>query len=174
MTDWPSFVDQHGPAVWRKACKLLGNEADAADCYQDVFIEAWKLSSIKAVSNWSGLLACLTTSRAIDRLRQRFRGRSILDPSPDWEGLASREPGPPEQAQRAEMVESFRVLVSKLPRKQAQVFCLHVLDELTHEEIATQLDAKPNAIAALLHRARQNLRRLLPTAGYSRKRQVTP
>ena len=172
MTDWQGFVDQYGPAVWRKAYKLLGNEADAADCYQDVFVEAWRLSCTKAANNWPGLLSCLTTSRAIDRLRQRFRRRRLVEPAPDWESLPSHDPGPPEQAQQTEMAEAFRRMIARLPHKQARVLCLSVLDELTNEEIARQLGARPGSIAALLHRARKNLRRLLPKAGDSVKYQV--
>jgi hypothetical protein len=38
MTDWSQVVQEHGPLVWRTAYRLLGNEADAADCFQRAFV----------------------------------------------------------------------------------------------------------------------------------------
>jgi len=31
--DWQLIVNEQGPLVWQTAYRLLGNEADAADCF---------------------------------------------------------------------------------------------------------------------------------------------
>ena len=44
MIDWPHIVQEHGPIVWNTVSRLLDNEADAADCFQDTFVSALNLS----------------------------------------------------------------------------------------------------------------------------------
>ena len=43
MTDWDAIVREHGPAVLRIACRILGVVAEAEDVTQDVFYEAWQM-----------------------------------------------------------------------------------------------------------------------------------
>ena len=38
--DWPAIVREHGPLVWRTALRILGDDSEAADCYQETFISA--------------------------------------------------------------------------------------------------------------------------------------
>ena len=75
MTDWSQVVKQHGPAVWKTAWRLPGNEADAADCFQNAFMAAVELSRAETARNVGALLRRLATVKALDRLRQRYRRR---------------------------------------------------------------------------------------------------
>ena len=71
--DWQAIVTEHGPTVWQTAYRLLGNRADAADCFQETFLSAFEYSRHQPVRHIPGLLVRLATTRAIDRLRQRTR-----------------------------------------------------------------------------------------------------
>jgi aminoglycoside 6'-N-acetyltransferase I len=71
MTDWDTIVPEHAPLVWRTAYRLLGNEADAADCFQEAFLAACRKATSGPVLNWAGLLRTIATARALDRLRRR-------------------------------------------------------------------------------------------------------
>ena len=44
MVNWDNIVAQHGPLVWRTAYRLVGCDADAADCYQEAFAAALLIS----------------------------------------------------------------------------------------------------------------------------------
>ena len=160
MTDWQRIVNDHNGLVWRTAYRLVGNEADAADCLQETFISAWKLSRRQAVTSWPGLLRRLATHRALDKLRSRSRqpGNVALD---DWMAAVSDVSEPVAQAQAAELSARLRVALTELPSKQAEVFCLRFLEELSYAEIAGQLQLKTSAVGVLLHRARASLRELL-------------
>ena len=72
VIDWQGIVKKHGPLIWQTAYRLLGNHADAADCFQETFVSALQFSRRQRVRNFSALLAWLATARAIDRLRQRL------------------------------------------------------------------------------------------------------
>src|ERR687893_2656305 len=78
MIDWEGIVREHRPAVWRTAHRLLGNRADADECFQETFAAAveWVGTSNHPVRNWGALLVRLATARSVDRLRQRVRRSS--------------------------------------------------------------------------------------------------
>lgn len=70
MIDWQIIIKEHGPVVWQTAYRLLGNHADAADCFQETFVSALEFCQHQRVRNFSALLARLATTRAIDQLRR--------------------------------------------------------------------------------------------------------
>ncbi len=164
MTDWERIVGRHGPAVWQTAYRLLGNRDEAADCYGQTFLAALELSRRQKVRNYGGLLRCLCTCRAMDRLRQRLRQARREERLADWSNLASANPGPVEEAQAAELSERLRGALAKLPAQEAEVFCLRCLSELSYRDIAQQLGLKTSAVGVLLHRARGRLREALGRA----------
>ncbi len=158
MIDWQLIIKEHGSAVWQTAYRLLGNDADAADCFQETFVSALKFCSRKRVRNFPALLTRLATARAIDQLRRRFR-RSHSETVPaDWTTLQSTNPCPSQQAQHNELTEGLRISLSKLPTQEAQVFCLRYLNDMSYQQIANELGIKANAAGVLLHRARAKLR----------------
>jgi RNA polymerase sigma-70 factor (ECF subfamily) len=171
MTNWTNIVQQHGPAVWQTACRLLSNEADAADCFQRTFLAALELSQRETVVHWPALLRRLATRRALECLRQRYRegGRRATLP----ESWADRKTlGPSEAAEAGELAEHLRAALAELEEGQAQVFCLACLDDCSYQEIADQLGITVNHVGVLLHRARANLQerlqahRLAPSPGH--------
>ena len=44
MPDWNEILARDGPAVWRTAYRLVGNRADADECFQDVFLAALQVA----------------------------------------------------------------------------------------------------------------------------------
>ncbi len=79
LIDWQIIIEKHGPAVWKTAYRLLGNRADAADCFQETFLSALRFRRRRQVRNFQALLIHIATARAMDQLRQRFhRARAKL------------------------------------------------------------------------------------------------
>jgi RNA polymerase sigma-70 factor, ECF subfamily len=161
VTDWNTIVDQHGQLVWATVWRLLGNPADALDCYQETFLDAVKVARREPVGNWSALLRHLATARALDLLRARCRQRNCTDAMVDPDTLISRQPDPGQEAEAGELAERLRVALAQLPGDQAEVFCLSCLDKLSYREIGERLKLTTNAVGVLLHRARHRLRELL-------------
>ena len=164
MTDWERIVGQHGPAVWQTAYRLLGNREEAADCYGQTFLAALEFSRGQKVRNYGGLLKCLCTCRAMDRLRQRARLAGREESLADWSNVASTKPGPIEEVQAAELSERLRRALGKLSSQEAEVFCMRCLNELSYRQIARQLGVKTTTVGVLLHRARGRLREILGRA----------
>jgi len=163
LVNWPAIVEQHGPYVWRTAFRLLSDREEASDCYQETFLKAVEYSRQKEISNWPGLLKRIATSRALDRLRRRYRNRD--EPLENGEVVLAREPAPDEPMQHEEWMERFRQVLAELPERQADVFWLSEVEILQHREIADSFDATTQEVAMWLHRAKQKLRRLLVERG---------
>jgi RNA polymerase sigma-70 factor, ECF subfamily len=160
MPDWQEIVDRDGNAVWGTVYRIVGNQADADECFQEAFLAAWEVSRREQVQNWRALLMRLGAARAVDRLRQRHR-RTSRQKTADWDAVAGHEPTPSQSAEDAELSEQLRRALARLAPKQAEIFCLHCLEGLSYQEIAEQLAITANSVGVLLHRARKHLRLLL-------------
>ena len=172
VIDWPLIVKKHGPAVWQTAYRLLGNDADAADCFQETFVCALEVSRREPVRSFSALLARLATARAIDRLRQRFRESQVYTDAVDVAAVSSGNPSPTQQLHTQELAIKLREALAQLPPQEAQVFCLRFLNDMSYRQIAKELGIKTNAAGVLLHRARAKLCDLLETAVIKEKSEV--
>lgn len=155
------IVREHGPLVWRIAWRLLRHDADASDCFQETFASAVRFAQDRPVTNWPGLLTRLATARALDVLRRRRREASRGGPEPNPAGVPSRIESPAAAAEADELAQRLRAALAELPDAQAEVFCLHCLDGLSHEEVAEQAGLKTGHVRVLLHRARHQLQQLL-------------
>ena len=124
VTDWKLIVDQYGTLVWATASRLLGNHADAQDCFQETFCEAIKLARREPVRDWGSLLRHLATVRALDLLRVRCRTRSRTDAQADPAAAIGREADPSQEAEALELAERLRAALAQLPPQQANVFCI--------------------------------------------------
>jgi RNA polymerase sigma-70 factor (ECF subfamily) len=160
MPDWQEILDRDGRAVWRTAYRVLGNRADADECFQEAFLAALEFSRREEVTHWRAFLLRLVTARAVDRLRLRRR-QAARRQAAAWEALPDHGPTPPQTAEEAELAERLRAALAHVPPKQAEVFCLHGLEGWSYQEIARHLAVSTDAVGVLLHRARKRLRGLL-------------
>jgi RNA polymerase sigma-70 factor (ECF subfamily) len=175
MTDWDAVVTQHVALVRSTIYRLVGNEADTWDCVQETFLEAVKLERREEVRDWPALLHRLATTCALDLLRKRSRQQNRLGSSGDAVQANSREPGPPGWAEAHELADRLRTALGRLPRRQAEVFCLTCFDDLSSQEIAQRLRISPTATRMLLSRARRRLERLLkPFVAVAEENERTP
>jgi RNA polymerase sigma-70 factor, ECF subfamily len=165
MIDWSQIVNQHGPMVYRTAFRLLNHDADAADCFQRTFVSALELSRTDIIHNWAALLKRLAVARALERMRQRTRETSRSRSLPFPGEPDPRAVEPVHAAQANELTEALRGALAELEFKQAKVFCLACLEEMSYQEIADQLRITVNHVGVLLSRAKTSLRERLHMHG---------
>jgi RNA polymerase sigma-70 factor (ECF subfamily) len=157
MTNWPEILTQHGGIVWKTIRRLIEDDADARDCFQEVFVAALEFTQTRTVRNWPGFLKRLATTRALDLLRKRLRTavvrrtlNSIAEPS-------SPSLPPCSVAEENELLDQLRAALAILPTDQAEVCCLRHLEGFTYEQIAEELGVTVNHVGVLLHRAKSQL-----------------
>jgi len=161
VINWQIIVQKHGPAVWQTAYRLLGNDTDTADCFQDTFVSALQVCRRERVRNFAALLVKLATARAIDQLRQRVHRSQASAAWADCKAEPDVSTTPFQQLQTQELAAKLLDTVARLPDQEAQVFCLRYLNGMSYRLIAKQLGVSTNAAGVALHRARTKLRRLL-------------
>lgn len=163
MTDWDGILERDGPAVWRICWRLLGNRADAEECFQEAFVAALELSRRQELAVPRAILQHLATARSIDRLRSRQRRRkkleTVADDRLDEESAAG--PSPRQHAEAAELSASLRSALTALPPKQAEAFVLHAIEGWSYQEISGRLGLTVDHVGVLIHRARAKLKALL-------------
>jgi RNA polymerase sigma-70 factor (ECF subfamily) len=162
MVDWDAIVSRDGPTVWRTVYRIVGNRADAEDCFQETFLSALAFEQHQEqIHNPRALLQRLATARALDRLRRRYRRTRHENAAASREEPSATDSNPDQAAEASELSEKIRLALSTLPPKQAQAFCLFNFDGWDYSRIARHLDLSVGGVGTLLHRARQRLQILL-------------
>lgn len=165
MEDWAAILKEHGPRVWRTVYRVLSHFPDAEDCYQDTFAAAWQFSQNRAVGEWAPFLTCLATRKAIDRLRFRVREHSKTERLNDCPESAAASDDLLQAMHMAELLDRVRKILPELPDKQAEVFWLTCVEELSNAQIADRLQIPGATVRVLLHRARTRLQLHLGSSG---------
>jgi RNA polymerase sigma factor (sigma-70 family) len=159
--DWREIQDSHGPRVWAIVYRILKNDAEALDCYQEVFLETFQRTEQNSVKNMPGLLCWLAAHRAIDRLRQRKRENGRFVVLRNVSLVPSDNPEPIKSVVLNELMETVRHELSNLPEKQAEVFWLRCIEQMSYDEIAYQIGSDANTVGVLIHRAKMRLQKKL-------------
>jgi RNA polymerase sigma-70 factor (ECF subfamily) len=154
--DEQSFVAiyrAHTPALYRMAWRMGGLGPDVVDAVvQDTWVRAARRFETfrfeSALRTWliSILVFCVQ-----ERRRQHARAAGRLDP-----------PGPePSVAVAPELALDLERAVARLPHGMREVFLLHDVEGLTHEEIGTCLGIASGTSKSQLSTARARLRHWL-------------
>lgn len=156
VPDWQQIVDEHGPAAYRIARRILGHATDAEDVCQEVFSEVHRLSAQRKVVNLPGLVRRLASLRAVDHLRRRKPTVSL-----DGVAVSHDREGPPAVAIANELAHRLRAGLAQLPQQQAAAFALRYFENLSNTEIADYLHTSPSAVSTALAKARDTLSAML-------------
>jgi RNA polymerase sigma-70 factor (ECF subfamily) len=145
LSDHATFArayDEHGPAVYGAALRVLGNPATAQDVAQDVFLRLWRRPGAFDArrGDLGAYLRLMARSRALDLWRSAQAGGRATDRLKIASGR--EEPGADEQPaarfERAEHERTVRAALGALPEPQRQAVVLAYWGGLTADEIATR------------------------------------
>ena len=153
----------HGDAIFRFAWRMTGSTASAEYIVQECFLSLLRNPDRYDASRAPMRPFLLAVARNLARKQWRTEQR--------WDGLDEEafvaEPMDPAARQTAELVAEA---VQSLPSLQREALILFEYEELALEEIARAVEAEVGAVKARLHRARENLRRMLaPLQAVNRK-----
>ena len=162
------LFEAYSPLVYRIAMRMVGDEGDAADLTQDIFVRAYeKLGSLHDGQAFHAWITRLAVNMAHDRARRRRPLTFSLDASPpgtdagmEWQ-LPSTTDGAEEQLLTSELSEQLRKAVLSLSVDHRSVVVLHHLEGMPVEQIANTLAVPIGTIKSRLARARAELKKLL-------------
>ena len=87
---WDEIVRAHSGRVYRLAYRLTGNQHDAEDLTQEVFVRVFRSLASYTPGTFEGWLHRITTNLFLDgaRRRQRIRFEGLGDESAQWLSVA--------------------------------------------------------------------------------------
>ncbi len=152
------LVDRHLAPLVAFARRILGNQADAEDVVQEVFLRVWTKAA-----GWQPGGARLTTwlhTVALNLCRDRLRRRPML-PLEEIPDAPDPHPGAAVHLLRREVAQRVDSALAGLPERQraAIVLCHH--QGLGNIEAAAVMGVGVEALESLLARGRRALRQKL-------------
>jgi len=148
---------EHKDAVYRFAWRMTGSEAVAEDIAQDVFVfllhQPHRFDPGRG--SMRGFLLGIARNTALKRWRDESRWEELVDTE-----FVAKETSL-ERMESREIGEIVGDAVRSLPLLQREVLILAEYDEMSIEEIATAVESQTGTVKSRLHRARENLRRIL-------------
>jgi RNA polymerase sigma-70 factor (ECF subfamily) len=158
---WDDLVRQHSSRVYRLAYRLTGNQHDAEDLTQEVFVRVFRSLSSYTPGTFEGWLHRITTNLFLDmaRRRQRIRFEGLGDQAV---GLLRDDEPTPAQAFDARHLDTDvqQALEALAPEYRAAVVLCDI-EGLSYEEIAATLGVKLGTVRSRIHRGRAQLRAAL-------------
>ena len=147
--------------VYSLCLRMMGNQADAEDLTQDVFVQVYrKIGSFRGEAAFTTWLHRLTVNQVL----MHFRKRGVrLETTVDEEGMREITPPEIERPRPQPIIDRIALeqAIAKLPPGYRAVFVLHDIEGYEHEEIAGMLGCSVGTSKSQLHKARMKLRHIL-------------
>ena len=147
---------RYGPMVLRRCRRLLGDEQEALDACQDVFVRIVQRRARLDGRYPSSLLYRIATNVCLNRLRDRRRAPVTRDEAVLYEIARAEEPGAASDA---------RLLLDRLfgrhPESSRTIAVLHYVDGLTLEEVAEEIGMSVSGVRKRLRALRASLTEMI-------------
>ena len=178
--DFTTFMRNYQDMVYTTAVRLLGNETQAEDISQEVFLKAFEhWDNLCNSATAGGWLKTVTTNLSINHL-QRYRKRWRFFSEFSRHGSEDAEDDQPvefaapdnfldtlSQADRRAWVERA---LEKLPEHQRVPLVLYHFEELPYEDIAKRMGVSLSKVKTDIMRGREALTKVLMRSGASHEK----
>jgi RNA polymerase sigma-70 factor (ECF subfamily) len=168
------WLEDHGDALYAYALSRVRDPHLAEDLVQEAL-----LAGLAAAGGFMGLsaerswLIGILKHKLVDHLRRNLRERPLGESGPDgladlfdsgghWKVSPTKWKGDPhELAESAEFLGVLARCLSRLPSRMAELFWLREAEEMETGELCERLNVTAANVWAILHRARNGLRKCL-------------
>ncbi len=156
QADFNRLVDEHGPALYRMAYRMIGDRHEAEDLVQETFRSVWKSrANYDAERGGRAWLVSILRRRIVDRWRRHPPPKVFADDEPPEIGVRGEDPFSDEYS------DEVQAALEWLPHELRETLLLVVVGELTHQEAADLLGIPLGTALSRVSRARARLREYL-------------
>lgn len=160
------LIETHQMRVISTVAKMLGDDTDAEDIAQQVFIRVWNSASrYTPTAKFTTWLFKITRNLVFNELRRRKRHPSSSLDSKEEDGAYQtpdlNAPSPAALMLDSELQGAIQQAIDSLPEIQRMAIILRRYEEMSYEEIAEVLKLSVPAVKSTLFRARVDLRERL-------------
>ncbi len=167
-----ALVTAYERKVYNYALRSTGNEQDAMDITQEVFLRVFRsLSGFKEESSFSTWLYRITFNICIDFSRKNAK-RNENSLSLDGEIANGKELELPDERHapeaaydRKELREEIAGAILRLSEQHREVLVMREISGLSYAEIAEVLELEEGTVKSRIARARENLRKIIVATG---------
>ena len=158
---WDEIVRVHSARVYRLAYRLTGNQHDAEDLTQEVFVRVFRSLSSFTPGTFEGWMHRITTNLFLDQARrkQRIRFDALTDEA--HERMAGHEPSPAQVYDDHHLDADIQAALDALAPEFRAAVVLCDVEGLSYEEISATLGVKLGTVRSRIHRGRAHLRSAL-------------
>ncbi len=163
----------HEKQIYNFTYRMLGNEGEAEDLTQDIFIAAFRgIRSFRGEAKFSTWLYRIALNQARNRIKYLSRrkffarqarradyGAKMVSESP--EGLADSAPTPEQWTIMKDLAAQVQECLNQIPHQARQILILRDVQGFSYDELSEMLSLKPGTVKSRLHRARVALRECL-------------
>jgi RNA polymerase sigma-70 factor (ECF subfamily) len=159
-----ALVETHSQSLFRVAFRITGNEADAEDVVQEVFLRGYqKLESFQYRANFGTWIYRIAVRCALDKMSGRCGGENRQigeqsNPEQDEVQVADLAAGPDRLLLSGEIGAMQQGAMHSLTLIERTAFILRHVEDRSMEEIGATLGIQPNAAKQAVFRAVQKLR----------------
>ena len=153
--------------VFNTALGIVQDIQEAEDVAQEVFIQVYQsISSFRGEAKLSTWLYRIAITRALDAERKKKSKKRIANLR-SWIGLTEKQEEavhfyhPGVQLDNKEQAAILFNAIQQLPENQRIAFILIKTEGLRYDEVATIMNLTVKSVEALMHRAKDNLRKKL-------------
>ena len=155
-----SLYRLHVDRVYGLCLRMTGNVAEAEDCTQEAFIQAWnKMDKFRGDSAFGTWIHRIAVNAVLGRMRKSKRERERIQ-------LASEELLSPASINDDGELRDLSDAVNRLPEGARHVFVLYGVYGYSHKEAGNMLGIAAGTSKAQLHRARRLLALALEQQGF--------
>ena len=160
----PSFEEvatRYGPTVYQMAYRLTGDDEEARDLAQDVFVRVYRNLDKYEPGTFSGWLYRITKNLFLDRVRRHRRFRMEPLPDEDWKQPVERSPGPADRVEQGLLRGDIERAIVSLPPSFRTAVVLCDVQGLSYDEISEATGWPLGTVRSRIHRGRKLLREAL-------------
>ncbi len=142
------------------AYHVLMDEHQAKDLVQDVLFHFWtKRDTLTIESGLKSYLRRSVVNRSIDQIRRKKRF-GVAEEITDY-NQASNEVSTQEMMETADLQSAIMVAVDSLPERCKLIFSLSRFEDMSHQQIADQLDISKKTIENQMTKALKTIRKAI-------------
>lgn len=148
----------HYAELCHSVVRITGSRETAEDLVQDVFHDLWKKPELDIQSNPASYLRRAATNKALNWLRNHKQWEQIDEPEllPQLPDVHAVQP-----LEGTELSLKINQAIEALPERCRAVFVLSRFEELSHQEIASQLNISTKTVENQITKALKTLKQLL-------------
>src|SRR3954452_17307729 len=159
---WEAIVRLHWRKVFNVAYKFVGKHDEAEDLTQDIFLKIFKsLQTFDRRANFQTWLISVSRNLCIDHYRSVRKERETIDRDVDPGDLSptSHEVSPYVALEQRDRVVLLREALEKLPETLRTAVLLRDIQELSYQELPTELRLPEGTVKSRINRGRTELAR---------------